>query len=581
MVLLPRLSSARLISVVIATWDRYPILVRTLPSVLAQEYPPSSFEVVLVDDGSADGTGEWVRSLKPACSLTLIRQERGGPARARNRGIQAASGELLLFLDDDIVCEPKLLEQHAAAHEQQPGCLVHGRIDLAGDSPPTLAAYATRAWYERRHAELAGQATLRPDRITFLNANTTFPAEVMADLGGFDEHIPFPREDFELGLRVWKSGVPVRYQAEARAYELFAKPSALFVADARAHAHADIVICRKHPDERPRSALAASDPPSLAQGVARAVARRLPDGSERLLDPAASLAERHLHRPRARRGGQSLLAIQRQLVYERAAAHQAGSAARLEAEFSRYLPALLYHRVGDPIPGTHPDLTVSVETFTRHLRWLSRRGYTGITPTEWNEWRLGRRLLPRKPILITFDDCYADLTYSALPILRSYGFCATVFVVTQRVGELNDWDGEGGARLGRLMTAGDILRWSRAGIEFGAHGRTHCDLTTLAASEMTQEVVGSRTDLEQILDKPVRAFAYPYGKHDATSLGSVSSTFDAAFVADGEVNVLSTPRHLLRRAVAGRHESGPEIEWRAWTGGRPRTGVRARLSQLG
>ena len=96
---------------IIATRNRRHLLAQTLPTVLGQDYPPQAFEVVLVDDGSVDGTADWARSLNRSCSLEVVRQPGRGPAAARNRGIAVASGELLLFLDDDIACELQLLKR--------------------------------------------------------------------------------------------------------------------------------------------------------------------------------------------------------------------------------------------------------------------------------------------------------------------------------------------------------------------------------------------------------------------------------------------------------------------------------------
>ncbi len=126
-----------------------------------------------------------------------------------------------------------------------------------------------------------------------------------------------------------------------------------------------------------------SDPPSPGRALARAVFRRLPDGTERLLDVPAKFTEHMLDRPWAQRRGDRLLAAQRQITFDRAASHEVGSAAKLEAEFGRLLPVLMYHRVGDPLEGMHSDLTVSPRRFSRQMSWLARRGYTSIEPLDW------------------------------------------------------------------------------------------------------------------------------------------------------------------------------------------------------
>ena len=550
--------------------------------MLAQAYRPEAFEIILVDDGSHDGTGPWARSLHTPCQLRVIVRKPKGPASARNAGIEVACGRLLLFLDDDILCDGRLVAEHVAGHREAPGGLVHGRISLAPGGPNTLAARAACSWYAKRHSTIISEGGLHAARDIFLNANTSYPQSVIEDLGGFDEDIPFPREDFELGLRVSKLGVPIRYRPQARAYELVAKTSRALVRDARAIGAADVRICRKHPDYRLRTAIASSDPPPLASAAARAIFRRLPAGADSTLDPAVALVEPFIRRRKLRHLGDRLLAVQRQMAFDRAASGEVGTAAMLESEYCRWLPALLYHRVGSAVDGVHRDLTVSPDIFARQMHWLDQRGYTPISPTAWYEWCSGRGPLPRKPILITFDDAYADLPMHALPILCRHRFTATIFVVTRRLGGVSDWDP---VHL-PIMSAQEVHQWSRVGIEFGAHGRTHRDLSTLSQRDLHSEVVGSRKDLEQLVGRKVDAFAYPFGSQSEAARGVVSETFELGFLAEGGVNALTTPLHLLRRAEVGIHDSGPALEWRAWTGSAPlhalrdRLRIRSRLSPL-
>ena len=96
------------LSVVIATHNRKDVLARTLPSLLAQDLPPAEYEIVLVVDGSTDGTADMLRALSPRCALRILEAPRRGPGAARNAGVAAARGDTVLFLDDDITC-PRLL----------------------------------------------------------------------------------------------------------------------------------------------------------------------------------------------------------------------------------------------------------------------------------------------------------------------------------------------------------------------------------------------------------------------------------------------------------------------------------------
>src|SRR5262249_30455200 len=153
------------------------------------------------------------------------------------------------------------------------------------------------------------------------------------------------------------------------------------------------------------------------------------------------------------------------------------------------------------------ELTVSPEQFDRQVRWLARWGYVGIRPSDWLRWLNEETGLPEKAVLISFDDGYADLTEHALPVLRRHGFGAVVFIVTGQVGGTNAWDEAQGSATHQLMTVDQIRYWATQGIEFGAHSRTHVDLTTLLPTKLRDEILGSRNDLMKLLGSRVISFA--------------------------------------------------------------------------
>ncbi|MGB7546894.1 MAG: polysaccharide deacetylase family protein, partial [Terracidiphilus sp.] len=142
---------------------------------------------------------------------------------------------------------------------------------------------------------------------------------------------------------------------------------------------------------------------------------------------------------------------------------------------------------------------------------------------------------------------YEDTAEFALPILRRYGFGAAVFVVTERIGGTNTWDESQGCGTLQLMTAEKIRSWAGQGIEFGAHGRTHADLTKLSAEERASEIAGSKSDLSALLGAPVVSFAYPYGECDDSVRDLVRAEFDLAFGTEEGINYLAGDPHLLRR----------------------------------
>jgi len=257
------------------------------------------------------------------------------------------------------------------------------------------------------------------------------------------------------------------------------------------------------------------------------------------------------------------------------------------AGVKRECSALMYHRVGPPRPGTPPALTVLPEEFERQIRRLVQWGYIGIRPTDWLSWSNGSRQLVRKPILITFDDAYADTADFALPVILQYGFSAAVYVVTGRVGKTNTWDEAEGSAALNLMTEEQIRSWTKRGIEFGAHSRTHPDLTKLSAEELEGEVAGSKQDLAFLLGAPVLSFAYPYGAYNQAVYNTVRKEFALAFtIQEGMIRAHHDP-HLLRRACVSPTTSSIEFAVDARFGGgfkwlrdlRARLALRTRLAR--
>ncbi|MCB0060920.1 MAG: glycosyltransferase family 2 protein [Caldilineaceae bacterium] len=106
------------VSVILPTYNRLTQLQQVLAGLEKQSYSFAKFEVIVVSDGSTDGTNEYLQTFQPMTSLRLtpVLQENAGPAAARNHGIQVARGNYILFIDDDVVPVPHLLEAHMATH---------------------------------------------------------------------------------------------------------------------------------------------------------------------------------------------------------------------------------------------------------------------------------------------------------------------------------------------------------------------------------------------------------------------------------------------------------------------------------
>jgi len=117
------LQERRFVSVIIPTYNRKEILERTLRTYSDQTYPKDKFEVIVIDDGSTDGTEHVVKSLVGGSNYKLryFRQDNKGPAAARNLGINEAAGEIVLITGDDCIPDPKLIEEHVRYHDLNAG----------------------------------------------------------------------------------------------------------------------------------------------------------------------------------------------------------------------------------------------------------------------------------------------------------------------------------------------------------------------------------------------------------------------------------------------------------------------------
>ena len=569
------------VSVAVITRDRADLLARTLPTVLEQRVPEASFEVIVVDDGSSDGTAELLAQSAAGRELRIVRQASRGIGAARNAGLAAARGGIVVFLDDDLLCEPGLVRAHALAHARTPKPLiVVGRLGVAPPSSGNLVS----GWYESAaaiaHARRSQGVTLRE---AFLAANCSAPVQLIRSCGGFDEGAFDAREEHELGLRLVRAGARPAYEPRAVALEIIRKPVDKLVDEARAVGRAEVRLCRSYPEYRRYSTLARfADPPAW-----KAVTRRLTTSSRLaeaiFLTGPSKLAAKTRAPAIFRQAALALVGARYGVALRRGAVSVTGSWAESEREFGRRLPVLAYHRVGPPVDGANPELTVTPRRFRRHLALLRRLRYTPITPGEWLAWCGSGEPLPRRPVLLTFDDAYADLAQYAFPALCDNGYRATLFTPSAYLGKQNTWDEA--LQVGshpvahRLLDSADLIAWNRRGIDVGAHSRTHARLTALTPDEMVAEIKCGKQDLERLLEARVTTFAYPFGAIDERVRDVAAATFDAAFTIEEGLNTLTTDPLLLRRSVVQPTDNGLDLLFRLWLGWSPVHRFRLRLAR--
>jgi peptidoglycan/xylan/chitin deacetylase (PgdA/CDA1 family) len=172
---------------------------------------------------------------------------------------------------------------------------------------------------------------------------------------------------------------------------------------------------------------------------------------------------------------------------------------------------LAYHAIADyrddPVLA---KWSVTPELFARQLDAILAAGYSFVDLETVLAGLAGERPLPRRGVLLTFDDAYADLLPTALPLLRRHRAPAVVFAVAANVGGTNSWDQQD-ARVVDLLDAEGLKAVAAAGIEIGSHTSTHRPLGKVPAEELDEELAGAAARLEALgLPRP-RSFAYPYG----------------------------------------------------------------------
>jgi GT2 family glycosyltransferase len=250
-----------IITVQLCTYNRRALLGRVMQALFDQDLDPSDYEIVLVDDGSSDGTYESVISrLRPTCALTVVRQRNAGLAAGRNAGIERARGEYIMFMDDDVLATPGLLAAHLRCHKEHPRVICRGGvINVASfdDLPP--ARYTWRNY----------------SGAYFWTTNVSVSMSVLREAGGFDQRFrEYGWEDLDLGLRLRQRGIPSILAKDALVYHYKppVQPSGFagLSRQARAQARTAVQFIDKHPHWRVALATGQVAPLLWWSSVARA-----------------------------------------------------------------------------------------------------------------------------------------------------------------------------------------------------------------------------------------------------------------------------------------------------------------------
>lgn len=213
-----------IISIVIPTYNRKEILEKCLRSLRGQDFRRADYEIIIVDDGSSDGTGTLLDKLSKGLDVALryFRQENKGPAAARNLGIKNAKGSIILFLGDDIIAAAGLLKEHYNWHVQYPrnNYAVLGHISWSKE----IRVSPFMQWLENGGPQFAyGQIKDKTEVDAegfFYSSNISLKKQFLFSSNAFfdEAFLRAAYEDMELGHRLKKSGLILKYNVNALAY---------------------------------------------------------------------------------------------------------------------------------------------------------------------------------------------------------------------------------------------------------------------------------------------------------------------------------------------------------------------------
>lgn len=233
------------VSIVLPTYNRRLQLQQVLVGLERQSYPASKFEVIVISDGSTDGTNEYLQGLRAQSPLTLnvVVQANQGPSAARNSGIHQAAGTIVLFLDDDVVPVPDLIAQHMATHAQfSDDVVVIGPMLTPRDFNMKPWVRWEQAMLDKQYADTAA-AHWESSARKFYTGNASLARRHLIDANGFDTN--FRRsEDVELAYRLAEQGIKFVFNPHAIGYHYAERSFASWLQTPYQYGRNDVICAR-------------------------------------------------------------------------------------------------------------------------------------------------------------------------------------------------------------------------------------------------------------------------------------------------------------------------------------------------
>jgi len=203
------------VTVVVPTYNREKLLRNLLDSLFRQSYPANKFEIIVVDDGSKDGTREMVETYRKGANRNLkyFYQQNKGPAGARNTGIRNSSGSLIVFTDDDCIASSNWLQEMVKGYDNSNVAGVGGSIKAIA-TQSIISEYCS-------YIGVMEKPLMQGDTVKYLvGANSSFRKEHLDVAGWFNEAMPLGGEDLDISFRLEQAGYALKFNPEAVIYHL-------------------------------------------------------------------------------------------------------------------------------------------------------------------------------------------------------------------------------------------------------------------------------------------------------------------------------------------------------------------------
>lgn len=218
------------------------------------------------------------------------------------------------------------------------------------------------------------------------------------------------------------------------------------------------------------------------------------------------------------------------------------------------LSILMYHQVGRFAPmRAHRANYCDHRRFARQMAMLRSGGFRVLSLDKALRCLAGEHPMPARAIVLTFDDAYANFLDYAAPVLADRGFPATVYAISDWLGQPMRWrDPDPGRERPRLMTGAELRSLRQAGFAVGSHGCTHPRLAELSQQDQGIEISRSRERLQDILGEAVRDLCYPFGSfnRDSIRLAAQAGYRSATTCLRGAATAADHPLVLPRKAIS-------------------------------